>query len=220
MLDWLDDPQKDQFDNDARLKRILFDAYVDCVHIVDESPVPYNIRHGAGDSTIPNLITWAVGVRETDFISATATKILQVCPLDDANRELRPYTIVAFKGRNDRRPSTGIYIVPGFGIGSLPIKISGQIWHIGQCDQLRTTEIRARVYYRPQVGNLNFEFKSDADVPVLVPFEYHYLIALRAAIIAKIQAKRPLDDLVSLWREGAASLGSFTANVDQGGKKL
>lgn len=222
MLDWLDDPQGDQFDDEARLKRILFDAYEDVVHIVDESPVPWNIRYSAGDSTIPNLVVWKVGEREVDsFWSVNATKVLQVCPLDAADRELPPYTVVAFNERNNRRRSTGIYIVPGFGKGGvLPIMISGHTWFIGLCDQLRTTEIRARVYWRPRVGSVNFFFKSDNDVPILVPFEYHKLIAIRAAILAKVQASRPLDRLADLWADGVRSLGSFTENVDQGGKKL
>ncbi len=220
MLDWLDDPEADQFGNTARVDRLLVDAYVDVVHVVDESPVPWNLRFGAGESSpIPNLFTWPVGVREIEASSTLGAKILQVCPLDDDNREQKPYTIVSFNERNNREHSTGIYIAAGFAVDTAAAT-TGHNWILGQCDQLRTKALRARVYWRVPVGTIGFEFGSASDVPVLVPLEYQYLIAVRAALLAKIQAKREHADLVDLWLEGKRSLMSFTGDVDQGSYRV
>lgn len=218
-LDWLDDPQMDLFDDADRLKRLLFDAYADVVHVLDESPVPWNIRSQFEDSSTGlNTVTWAVGVREASFFSSFSAKILEVVPLDADGREGKPYTFVPFRERNLRPGSTGIYLYPGF---STRVNAgAGHLWVMGQCDQSRTTSITARVYARAQVGALAIPFDGDNDVPSLVPFEYHPLIAVRAALLAKMQENRDLSNLAALWSEGLVSLRSFAGDVDQGSYRV
>jgi hypothetical protein len=211
VLDYLDlKDELESFPSPGQLVRIINIAYLNVVGKVEIAAPYYNVS-----SITPLLTTPASSIpREYDLgsssdVSPTVTNIRKI--VDCARRTASgvPYSlrIVDFAKRNawlgrpgdasNPVPQSAVYFYRNF-VTANP----AATWLLGFVDPTPPASTVFEVRYLPDIVVLS----ADADIPHLVPQAWHFVIALRAAILGKGKENRNVEVNAAMYAEALSDM--------------
>lgn len=210
-LEWLDNPSGDTFAPDGDTKRLdglLSDAYEELVPEVEASHQEYNV--------VETPITIAVSSANREYTVSTpgddghtdVRKIVEVERTDVTN----PYTL-DFCPFSERNASFGGSYLPYLKVVASErvyvYQLSDGFWRLGFRSRQPVTQT-VDVWYVPAIARLT----GSADIPVLVPRQWHRLIPLLAAMNAKGgQTNRDVGFLVGKYQMGLGRMHQDLARL-------
>lgn len=206
VLDYLDIEQETDVFRSGQLDRIINIAYESTVNKVEEAAPYYNVS-----TTVPTVTVADAAVLEYDLgtsgdgVTNPATDIRKI--LDCSKRVTAtdiPYSlrIVEFSKRNAwlGRPGGASNLAPQSAVYFY--RTSAGTWLLGFIDTAPTVAWVLEVRYLPDIVSL----LAEADVPLFVPQAWHYVIALKAAIIGKTKENRNIESNTAMYGEALADM--------------
>lgn len=207
VLDYLDLSSEDNAFSTGLLDRIINTAYLNVVGKVEVAAPYYNVS-----ATIPTLTVPSSPDREYDLASASdpplanpATDIRKIldCSKRATGASDPPYSlrIVDFAKRNawlgrttlsNPAPQSAVYFYRTF----------AGTWFLGFIDLSPPVGAVLEVRYLPDIVSLS----ADTDVPLFVPQAWHYVIALKTAIIGKGKENRKVEANMVMYAEALADM--------------
>lgn len=209
VLDYLDIEQETDVFRSGQLDRIINTAYLNVVGKVEVAAPYYNVS-----SVTPVLTTIASPTaREYDLSAApfspTVSNVRKIldCAKRDGNDVPYSLRIVDFAKRNawlgrpgdasNPAPQSAVYFYRTFTTAS-----PAETWFLGFVDTTPPGATDFEVRYLPDIVAL-----TEANpTPFFVPDAWHYVIALKAAIIGKGKENRNVDANVAMYAEALADM--------------
>lgn len=213
VLDYLDARDENEVFNSGHLDRIINTAYLNVVGKVEMAAPFFNVS-----SVTPTLTVPSSPPREYDLgisgggMANPATNIRKV--LDCAKRasaDTTPYSlrIVDFAKRNawlgrpgdasNPAPQSAVYFYRTFTTAT-----PAGTWYLGFVDTDPPVGAVLEVRYLPDIVAL--ANSSGFNTPHLVPEAWHYVIALKAAILGKGKENRNAEANVMMYAEALADM--------------
>lgn len=207
VLDYLDaNVETDVFVNTAQLDRFVNIAYVSVVNKVEFAAPYFNVSGTVLVLTTPSAaVAREYAMNASPFAPTSVTDIRKIADcarlVDDVPYLLR---IVPFAKRNGwlGRPGGRLNPVPLTAVYFYRTAIAGDLWYFGFVNPNPPSATQFEVRYLPKIVSLS----GDSAVPHYVPEAWHYLIALKAAIITKGKERRDAANLLTLYVEGLGDM--------------
>lgn len=206
-LAWLDDPHGERFverGSYARLDDFIHLAYEDVVREMETASGVWNVY--------PTPITLTVVTTQREYpLTPTQSGVTVRRPLRARRTETRGYTPLLMKPWTQADSAVR---EPLPRLGTLtPDRLyyfrgSDGVFYVGFVEPEPTSQT-VEVFFIPGIVPLG----SASDEPTQVPFEWHSLIPLGAAVFGKISVKRDHRDLTALYEHRRSRM---TADLDRG----
>jgi len=191
--EWMDDPYGDVWGS-SRVRRLIRAAYLDILLIVDQCPYEWD-----GPSSYTDL---SVVAATREYVVTGVRVLIDAHRLNPEGTEGAEWLIHPYGERNKR--SRGCYSYRRY-YGPTET----HQWFLGICAQ-PSPVMTLRVRGRPELdADRLFMLDRPEEEPLIIPFEFQHLIALRAAVLARAQRparQRARFDVAGLWVEGRANL--------------
>ncbi len=194
MLAWLDDPRGENFapgGDFTAVDRFINRAYQAIVDHVDLCAQAWNFPIEADGTTV----TTDASTRE--YAIAHARMILEVKELRDDGRQGPAIEIVPFHRRDDT--DFGVYV---FRRGATAD------WYVGLV-RMPPVWARLRVFGLPALAAL----RDGNSAPIQVPADFHEIVALEAAVQAKVEENREAGELAALLSRDMARMTRKLSNL-------
>lgn len=210
VLDYLDVEAEIDVFAPGQLVRFVNTAYLDVVGKVEVAAPYFNVS-----SVTPLVTTPASSIpREYDLSDNThvtneVTNIRKIldCAKLDANDVPYSLRIVDFAKRNawlgrpgdvsNPVPQSAVYFYRAFVTDTPAVT-----WYLGFVDVTPPASTKFEVRYLPDIVALD----GDDDIPYFVPDAWHYVIALKAAIIGKGKENRTADANMAMYGEALTGM--------------
>lgn len=211
VLDYLDlADELDSFKSPGQLVRLINIAYLNVVGKVETAAPYYNVS-----SITPLLTTPASSIpREYDLgsstdVSPTVTNIRKIVDCARRDGASIPYSlrIVDYAKRNawlgrpgdasNPVPQSAVYFYRTFTTAS-----PAATWLLGFVDTTPPASTVFEVRYLPDIVAIS----ADADIPHFVPEAWHFVIALKAAILGKGKENRNVEANMVMYAEALSDM--------------